>query len=52
MALMKEAKRVLRPGGVFLFDTIDRTVFSFLAVILVGEGVHNYDGIHFSLISL
>lgn len=32
-----EAHRVLRPGGVLLFDTIDRTVRSYLMAILLAE---------------
>eukprot|EP00927_Polykrikos_kofoidii_P057176 TRINITY_DN51292_c0_g1_i1.p1 TRINITY_DN51292_c0_g1~~TRINITY_DN51292_c0_g1_i1.p1 ORF type:complete len:295 (-),score=71.02 TRINITY_DN51292_c0_g1_i1:129-1013(-) len=38
---LQEASRVLRPGGLFLFDTIDRSVFSYLAAIFVGERLLN-----------
>jgi 2-polyprenyl-6-hydroxyphenyl methylase / 3-demethylubiquinone-9 3-methyltransferase len=45
-----EIARVLRPGGVFAFDTINRTVMSYLVMILLGErvirlvrpGTHNW----------
>jgi 2-polyprenyl-6-hydroxyphenyl methylase/3-demethylubiquinone-9 3-methyltransferase len=45
-----EIARVLRPGGVFAFDTINRTVKSYLVMILLGErlirlvrpGTHNW----------
>jgi ubiquinone biosynthesis O-methyltransferase len=33
----KEFARVLRPGGVFAFDTINRTYFSWYAAILISQ---------------
>lgn len=33
-AAIREAARLLKPGGVFLFDTINRTLFSYLVLIL------------------
>lgn len=38
-AVLAEVKRVLRPGGVFLFDTINRNPVSRLAVITMAENV-------------
>lgn len=45
-----EIARVLRPGGVFAYDTINRTALSFLVMIVLGErvvrlvrpGTHNW----------
>ncbi|MEL6680622.1 MAG: bifunctional 2-polyprenyl-6-hydroxyphenol methylase/3-demethylubiquinol 3-O-methyltransferase UbiG [Pseudomonadota bacterium] len=37
--VMREVARVLRPGGLFLYDTINRTPLSRLAVITVAEDV-------------
>jgi 2-polyprenyl-6-hydroxyphenyl methylase/3-demethylubiquinone-9 3-methyltransferase len=45
-----EMARVLRPGGVFVFDTINRTAISYVVIILLGErvirvvrpGTHNW----------
>jgi ubiquinone biosynthesis O-methyltransferase len=37
--VLDEVKRVLRPGGVFLFDTINRTVLARIAVVTLGESV-------------
>ena len=34
---VKEASRLLKPGGYFLFDTINRTLQSYLETILVGQ---------------
>jgi 2-polyprenyl-6-hydroxyphenyl methylase/3-demethylubiquinone-9 3-methyltransferase len=36
-AILSEVRRVLRPGGVFLFDTINRTWLSHLAFIQVAQ---------------
>lgn len=36
--VIAEISRVLRPGGVFVYDTFNRTVWSFLAAIKVGQG--------------
>jgi 2-polyprenyl-6-hydroxyphenyl methylase / 3-demethylubiquinone-9 3-methyltransferase len=38
-AVLDEVKRVLKPGGVFLFDTINRTALATLAVVFIGETV-------------
>jgi len=38
-ALLAEAARVLRPGGWFLFDTINRTALARLAVVTMAENV-------------
>ena len=47
-----EVARVLAPGGVFVFDTINRTLLARIALIWYGEnfpsgglvpGIHNYD---------
>lgn len=38
-AVLAEVKRVLRPGGLFLFDTINRNPMSRLAVITMAENV-------------
>ena len=35
--VLKEIRRVLKPGGVFLFDTINRSLFSRFVAILLGE---------------
>lgn len=51
-ATIREIARVLAPGGVFVFDTINRTWMSKVALIWYGEhfpsgglkpGIHNYD---------
>jgi 2-polyprenyl-6-hydroxyphenyl methylase/3-demethylubiquinone-9 3-methyltransferase len=49
---IKEIARVLAPGGIFIFDTINRTLLSRLALIWIGErffrkqgllpGLHDY----------
>jgi 2-polyprenyl-6-hydroxyphenyl methylase/3-demethylubiquinone-9 3-methyltransferase len=47
---LAEIERVLRPGGVFAFDTINRTAKSYVVMILLGErvirlvqpGTHNW----------
>ncbi len=50
-ATIREIARVLAPGGIFIFDTINRTFASRLALIWVGEripangltpGIHSY----------
>jgi 2-polyprenyl-6-hydroxyphenyl methylase/3-demethylubiquinone-9 3-methyltransferase len=51
---LHEIARVLAPGGLFIFDTINRTFMARLALILIGErffqkqglvpGLHTYDG--------
>ena len=51
-ATLHEIARVLAPGGIFIFDTINRTLLSRLALIWIGErffhkqglvpGLHNY----------
>jgi 2-polyprenyl-6-hydroxyphenyl methylase/3-demethylubiquinone-9 3-methyltransferase len=38
-AALSEITRVLKPGGVFLFDTINRTVVARIVVIDIGESV-------------
>ncbi len=52
-ATIKEVARVLAPGGVFVFDTINRTLLARIILILYGEhfpsgglvpGIHNYHG--------
>ncbi len=53
-ATTKEIARVLAPGGVFIFDTINRTILSRIALIWIGErffqksglvpGLHSYQG--------
>lgn len=37
--VLAEIERVLKPGGVFLFDTINRNLFSKLATITIAENV-------------
>jgi len=37
--VIAEVARVLKPGGVFLFDTIDRTWVSYLVAIIGAEGI-------------
>ncbi len=49
---IREIARVLAPGGIFIFDTINRTLLARLALIWIGErffqrngllpGIHNY----------
>jgi 2-polyprenyl-6-hydroxyphenyl methylase / 3-demethylubiquinone-9 3-methyltransferase len=51
-ATLKEMARVLAPGGVLVFDTINRTILARIALIWIGErffqssgllpGLHNY----------
>lgn len=51
-AAIREIARVLAPGGVFIFDTINRTIWARIALIWVGErffqgsglvpGLHSY----------
>jgi ubiquinone biosynthesis O-methyltransferase len=36
-AVIGEIRRVLKPGGLFLFDTINRTWLSKLAIVVLGE---------------
>lgn len=52
-ATIKEVARVLAPGGVFVFDTINRTLIARAVLIWYGEnfpsgglkpGIHNYHG--------
>ncbi len=38
-ATLKEITRVLAPGGIFIFDTINRTFLARLALIWIGEGI-------------
>ena len=38
-AALREAHRVLRPGGVFVFDTINRTYKSYVATIVLAQQV-------------
>jgi 2-polyprenyl-6-hydroxyphenyl methylase / 3-demethylubiquinone-9 3-methyltransferase len=38
-AVLDEVKRVLKPGGMFLFDTINRTMLATLVVVHFGETV-------------
>jgi 2-polyprenyl-6-hydroxyphenyl methylase/3-demethylubiquinone-9 3-methyltransferase len=37
--VLKEVARVLKPDGLFLYDTINRTVFSFLWMIVALEWI-------------
>jgi len=37
--VLDEIVRVLRPGGLFLFDTVNRTLLATLVVVHLGEGV-------------
>jgi ubiquinone biosynthesis O-methyltransferase len=37
--VLDEVKRVLRPGGIFLFDTINRTRLAALVIVFFGEHV-------------
>jgi 2-polyprenyl-6-hydroxyphenyl methylase/3-demethylubiquinone-9 3-methyltransferase len=49
---VQEISRVLAPGGIFIFDTINRTLFSRIALLWIGErffahrglvpGLHSY----------
>ena len=51
-ATLREIARVLAPGGIFIFDTINRTLLSHIALIWIGErffqkqglvpGLHDY----------
>jgi 2-polyprenyl-6-hydroxyphenyl methylase / 3-demethylubiquinone-9 3-methyltransferase len=53
-ATIKEIARVLAPGGVFVFDTINRTIWARIVLIWIGErffrssglvpGLHSYSG--------
>jgi 2-polyprenyl-6-hydroxyphenyl methylase/3-demethylubiquinone-9 3-methyltransferase len=53
-ATIREIARVLAPGGIFIFDTINRTLLARIALIWIGErlfrnrgllpGLHNYHG--------
>jgi 2-polyprenyl-6-hydroxyphenyl methylase / 3-demethylubiquinone-9 3-methyltransferase len=53
-AAINEITRVLAPGGVFVFDTINRTLLARIALLWIGErffqkyglipGLHNYSG--------
>jgi 2-polyprenyl-6-hydroxyphenyl methylase/3-demethylubiquinone-9 3-methyltransferase len=47
-AAVAELARVLRPGGVLLFDTINRTIRSYLLAILISERIFKliYPGTH------
>ncbi|GAC1354107.1 MAG: bifunctional 2-polyprenyl-6-hydroxyphenol methylase/3-demethylubiquinol 3-O-methyltransferase UbiG [Ktedonobacteraceae bacterium] len=36
---IKEITRVLAPGGIFIFDTVNRTFLARLALIWIGEGI-------------
>ena len=38
-ATLKEIARVLAPGGIFIFDTINRTFLARLALIWIGENI-------------
>lgn len=38
-AVLKEVERVLKPGGLFLYDTINRTIFSLLWMIVALEWI-------------
>ena len=38
-ATIREIARVLAPGGIFIFDTINRTFAARLALIWIGEGI-------------
>lgn len=38
-ALLDEVARVLRPGGLFLFDTINRTWLAAFVIVALGERV-------------
>ena len=44
-ATIKEIARVLAPGGVFIFDTINRTLFSRIALIWIGETFFHKSGL-------
>jgi len=49
-AVLREIARVLKPGGLFLFDTINRTYLAWFVVVFLGEtvlrllmpGTHDY----------
>jgi 2-polyprenyl-6-hydroxyphenyl methylase/3-demethylubiquinone-9 3-methyltransferase len=53
-ATIKEIARVLAPGGIFVFDTINRTLLAHIALFWIGErffqksglipGLHSYSG--------
>lgn len=38
-ATIREITRVLSPGGIFIFDTINRTLLARLVLIWIGEGI-------------
>lgn len=40
-ATLKEVARVLAPGGTFIFDTINRTLAARIALLWIGERLHN-----------
>src|SRR6266567_1819816 len=44
-ATIQEIARVLAPGGVFIFDTINRTLLARLALIWIGERVFQQRGL-------
>lgn len=44
-ATIKEISRVLAPGGIFIFDTINRTILSRLALIWIGERFFHKSGL-------
>ena len=44
-ATIKEIARVLAPGGVFVFDTINRTIWARIALIWIGERFFRSSGL-------
>ena len=38
-AVISEICRVLKPGGVFIYDTVNRTVMSYLSTILIAQDI-------------
>ncbi len=52
--MVSEVRRVLRPGGLFLFDTINRTPLATFVIVTIGEGMigllprgtHDPDDVH------
>jgi 2-polyprenyl-6-hydroxyphenyl methylase/3-demethylubiquinone-9 3-methyltransferase len=44
-ATLREVARVLAPGGIFIFDTINRTLLSRLALIWIGERFFRQQGL-------